>query len=299
MATRILDNVNEKEMSFDKNKTIAQGYKIKHRGLDEIKRHGANSYLRIVNEMGGFDEENIKLPAYEGAEHKPEDLSTKLPNLTLLKNLRLGWGDGEYFMFGQTMGHSHPANGPATQEIYEFFGYGAMLIASRDDSEKSWTKLYVAKPGDKVVVPGNCMMTLFSLNLFYRHDSFLLTADMANPDENESDKEVQKEKGTMMVMFTPDGSYGPEVVLNSSYKHFGIDEDVSLHIRANPARGEKIVKSLVDKKDIFSGYNIELIEAEPVVSCIDRKGKEHRLENSLEELVHDKSKPIHRILGMI
>ncbi|MFH1053668.1 MAG: hypothetical protein V1740_04615 [Candidatus Woesearchaeota archaeon] len=170
---------------------IEKGYKIKPRHLGELMKYGKGPYIMIVKKNCGF--ENLPLTdVYEGAEHSPEDLSKKLPNLTLLNNLSDG---NSFFVYGCTMGHTHPDNGLSAQEVYEFFGYGAMLLASRDDAEHKYVQLHVARPGSKVIVPGNCIMTLYNLNMGDGKPMPLLTADMAHPWNNMSDKEVIEEKG--------------------------------------------------------------------------------------------------------
>src|SRR5262249_55633499 len=151
---------------------------------------------------------------YSGAEHgsvEPKDQpKPKLPNITVVPNVSTShartvalsldrreardepsFGDfrmptgQEVTLFGCTMGHWHEELScpDRVQEIYEFQGYGALVIDQPDSDE---IELWVARDGDKVIVPQQCHMTLYNLD---DSEHPLVTLDFANPRRNNSNKD--------------------------------------------------------------------------------------------------------------
>ena len=72
-------------------------YKINERKFSDIKKFFSEDYIRIMP----FYPENYAV--YSGAEHTG---NPKLPNITVLPNLRIGLGS----ILGSTMGHQHTQN---------------------------------------------------------------------------------------------------------------------------------------------------------------------------------------------
>ncbi|RLG20480.1 hypothetical protein DRN74_05375, partial [Candidatus Micrarchaeota archaeon] len=172
-------------------------------------------------------------PVYSGAEHRGDP--KKLPNITVLPNIptrrarsmhlefdkkRFDIGRDfpfsmstgqEVTLFGCTMGHWHGQTDcpDGIQELYEFQGYGALLI-DRPESEE--VELWVARDGDKVAVPQQCHMTLYNLDDMAHP---LVTLDFANPDRNYANKELVGRIGPILLAYyTP---YEAVFVLNRQY----------------------------------------------------------------------------------
>src|SRR3989338_62224 len=184
----------------------SEEYTHKPRTIHEIHEHGHGFYKRIIKEHGGIPDSFRE--AYIGWENcskdsSPEELSKKQPNVTYLWNIPF---NGTGFLYGSTLGHKHPSLDFLVQEIYEFFGFGGMLI-SRGKS----TQLYICKKGDKLAVPTDCTMTILNLSR-----EPLLTLDMANPRENPSSKDYLKEMNGPMLALCHLGN-------SKSYK-YNVDE---------------------------------------------------------------------------
>ncbi|MBM3234374.1 hypothetical protein FJZ19_04760 [Candidatus Pacearchaeota archaeon] len=163
------------------------GYKVNPRRFKDI--------WPILEKSGMCKREdfsyNDDAVVYSGAEHRG---NPKLPNQTVLPNLWIG----SYILLGSTLGHQHTqaekGDRRRFQEIYEFHGYGAILL--RDDFT---TTLYVLKPGEKVIIGTRDNMTLFNLDY-----CSLTTLDMANPQKNpnmnEANKDLEKLIGPLMIV---------------------------------------------------------------------------------------------------
>lgn len=123
---------------------------------------------------------------YSGLEHSARP---KLPNFTQLPNLLTPEGR---IVAGSTFGHQHiqKARGDRRkfQEIYEFFGYGAMLLRN-----EYATTLHVLKPGEKVLVGTGDNMAIINLQ-----QKPLVTIDYANPRMNSARKDTERERGTLL-----------------------------------------------------------------------------------------------------
>lgn len=162
------------------------GYKLRKRSIEEIQE------LMKIYKPGNIPENKPKKTAYFGFEHSK---SPKLPNITVLPNLRT---KGLELMLGTTFGHTHTqkANNDTrlAQEIYEFLGYGAVLLRSN-----SQAYFYLLKPTEKVLVKTNDNMTLFNLS-----NEPLVTLDYANPSMNDSNKELEKKlKAFLQIYYNP------------------------------------------------------------------------------------------------
>lgn len=149
-------------------------------------------------------------PVYSGAEHRGDP---KLPNITVLPNIftsqepiiRIKSANAdlsipagqEVTLFGCTIGHWHGQKNcfAGIQEIYEFQSYGALLI---DYPECAEVELWIARDGDKVVVPQQCHMTLYNLD---DRGHPLITLDFANPTRNHANKELVKQTGPILLTY--------------------------------------------------------------------------------------------------
>ncbi len=157
-------------------------------------------------------------PVYSGAEHTGDP---KRPNITVIPNIPTRWAQTvqlrfdqktfdigrdldfrvptgqELTLFGCTMGHWHgQIDCPdGVQEVYEFQGYGALVI---DRPESDEVELWVARDGDKVAVPQQCHMTLYNLDDLAHP---LITLDFANPQRNYANKELVKRIGPVLLAY--------------------------------------------------------------------------------------------------
>ncbi|HRZ86026.1 MAG TPA: hypothetical protein P5277_04590 [Candidatus Paceibacterota bacterium] len=175
------------------------GYKINERNFDSIKDLFSPDYNQF--KFPYLETDNV----YVGLEScnknsTSEELENKLPNLTFLPNLEAKLSREKVIVMGSTMGHFHPSN-LAVQEIYEFEGYGAMVIDTRTKEEgkvnsKGNIDLIMLKPGEKVIVPGNCNMTMYNLQ-----EDPLEMQDFANPTNNIGIKNLQKKFGPVFCVY--------------------------------------------------------------------------------------------------
>lgn len=278
------------------------------RGIEEIHKYGGDFYRRIVEINKGFAD--FVEDAYEGFEHKPGNLEDKLPNRTVIWNLPFANGG---FMYGSSLGHVHPKAGFKIQEIYEFQGYGGMLV-----SFKEHAKLYVCKPQDKVVVPPDCMMTILNFSV-----GSLETLDMANPLQNESSKKILGEKnGPQIALYTSGADkddwfcqcntflshkFNRRVVfshnekvkirLNKNYEVFGIDHDEEINIKVANYNGG-LDNGILECKDEFKKYNIDVCRASIGLDYLDEYGELHVMNISLERLVGSSSESFKEMLKL-
>ncbi len=156
------------------------GYEIHPRTFAQMRKFFSLDYNR--NQFHYKDNEVI----YSGAEHSGDP---KLPNLTILPHLETR----DKFIAGSTFGHTHIENDEREfQEIYEFCGYGGMLIY--EPLQPDFT-LHVLKPGEKVTVSTRENMTLFNLD-----NKELVTLDYANPLKNRAHKDLENRLGTLLTI---------------------------------------------------------------------------------------------------
>ena len=302
-----------------------ESYKQKVRAIYEIHKHGNEFYRGIIDPHGGL-EKDLQF-AYEGIEHSPDDLSQKLPNQTHLWNLPFA---DKGFLYASTMGHVHPKDPtkrPQVQEVYEFYGQGAMLLSSQGKS-----RLIVCESGDKVAVPTDCMMTLFNLS-----QDQLMTFDMANPQNNSSSKDIlEKREGPLLAFYNTGNPTKVKLKINKRYSEFGIcntkeeyppgffsDENIAydesgfssgagigdfdktktpdlestIEIQLNPTE-DTLSKAILRNASQIGEHGIQVKQASPSIKCVGRDGVTYWLSRPLWELVLDKNKPVHRLLGM-
>ena len=227
----VYENGNPRLKSLEK-----LGYKINERNFSDIKPIFKNSkdYQKFrfpYEEMDGV---------YIGAEHcnansSTEEIIKKRVNLTFFGNLeaKLNLNGKKAIVMASSMGHKHPLD-LDLQEIYEFKGYGAMII----EKPRKETKIIFTRPGGKIAVPGNCHMTIYNLDL-----KPLETQDFANPKQNESDKKIEKENGPMFCIY-----YIPEdksIFFSFNYKymntnHFTNKMEILVPIKNENNFGEEL-----------------------------------------------------------
>jgi hypothetical protein len=278
------------------------------RGINEFNKYGGEFYKEIVEKNGGFA--NFLTEAYEGFEHKPVDLKEKVPNKTIMWNLPFNENG---FMYASSLGHFHEEKGREVQEVYEFLNYGGMLISTEDKVD-----LIVCKPRDKVIVPSECMMTILNFSV-----GELETLDMANPYKNKSSKEILiNNLGPQVALYNTgengetymgkkcstlmSNRFGRKVVLpysgkikfkiNSNYKVFGIEEDkeINLTLRNNNC---DLAKEILEQKEVFSKYNINVKKGECCLSYVDNENEMHVLGIGLEKLVGNSTESLEKMLG--
>ncbi|MBD3252959.1 hypothetical protein GF386_04460 [Candidatus Pacearchaeota archaeon] len=273
-------------------------YRTKKRLLSEIVGYGGDFYERIYDSRGGF----LNIPyAYEGMESSPKKPSQKIPNITTLWNLPFNRGG---YMFASTMGHHHPPGDFPIQEIYEFLGYGTMLISSEKE-----TVIYLCRPGSKLTVPPDCSMTILNLS----HQK-LTTIDMANPKKNKSDKTEIEQKGPMIAIYNTGSSpYSEEVslnqgsyrlplggtvkmVLNSRYQQLGLRKDAIVEFRTGIG-AESLLEKILEKERELKELGIRVSCAEQTLE-IETSQKRFSID-SLERISLDSDKLLHHILGIM
>tara|TARA_Y100000310_G_scaffold167856_1_gene167830 strand:+ start:38341 stop:39225 length:885 start_codon:yes stop_codon:yes gene_type:complete len=248
---------------------------------------------------------------YTGAEHNPTGLASKLSNLTHLPNLDAQDLTTEemVIVMGCTMGHHQDMEGVnRMQEIYEFLGYGAMVI-DHDGSDR--VEMHVAQKGDKVVVPNECHMTIYNLD-----SEPLNTGDFANPNPkspnyNAANKDMQKEIGAVMVVYQAkdglhfdlnDQYFDPSTGLAASYGSgmHGVQSHTRSIVISDLGLGEsdlgerlhtELTKGSVG--DEFAKLGVDIIGASPEVDL----GSGPR-SDSLFDIVMDPSRPLQTLLGL-
>ena len=129
-------------------------------------------------------------------------LIPKLPNITVVPNLLTNISQGlvsPWIVFGSTMGHYHQSPESKEyyiQEVYEFQGYGLMVL----DRGLGEVELWVAQDGDKVAVPSDCHMTLYNLA---DKDTPLITLDVADP-HHKPNRDVVRQCGPILLAYFND-----------------------------------------------------------------------------------------------
>lgn len=181
--------------SFDTEKLKARSYKINDRKFKDLKEitERSEDYKSLFFPYG---EECV---VYSGAEHNPKNLTKKLPNITFLPNYEWQNYKKRFILtLGSTLGHKHiqaeKGDNREFQEIYEFLGYGAMILRN-----KNGTTLHILAPKEKIIVGTEDSMTIFNLQT-----EPLITLDYANPNMNSANKVLEKNIGPlMMIQETP------------------------------------------------------------------------------------------------
>jgi hypothetical protein len=212
------------QINFDRKMLEGIGYKINERRINDPD-------IQIFIEkskdfrLASFGHSLLEV-AYFGAEH---NTNPKLPNITVLP---------VYSPLASTFGHPHTqaqkGDKRRIQEIYEFLGYGAMLIRNQEE-----TVLHILKPKEKIIVKPNDNMTIFNLQ-----PEPLVTLDYANPNMNSANKDLEKRIGPLMMI---------------ECEEFG--EDIATCFKINPKYiDEKIIKCEEKIKETGFNYGRILIE---------------------------------------
>lgn len=86
------------------------------------------------------------------------------PNITVLRNFSTFEQRGlarPLTVLGCTISRAYPRtdSGPSVSKVYEFLSYGLMLV----DSGRGRVDLWIARAGDKIVVPGGTSATLYNI----------------------------------------------------------------------------------------------------------------------------------------
>jgi len=238
--------------------------------------------------------------AYSGAESAPANPAGKKPNITVLKN----WGN----FLGTTMGHHQGVPELRCQEVYESHGFGAMVI-DRDGEDR--IGLHCMKPGDKVLIPSYCIMTLYNLD----HDP-LVTLDFANPALNKSSKSLQGTEtgifsgrmahvGPVLCMHYDNNENLFYLSLNRLFVNRQDGHGVKLG-RGNPERlwaafpfdsvnmGPSVYDELLARKRRLACMGIDVVECSGTVSLEGMS-----LTGDLWNIAEDDAKPLHRYFRMM
>lgn len=257
------------------NKKILEtlGYKINERRLSDIKKFFSEDYRRINL---SYQDDYV---VYSGAEHLGHP---KLPNITILPNIPISVGS----IIGSTMGHQHlqykKEDTRRFQEIYEFRGYGGMLLR---DEEK--TTFYVLKPRDKIMVGTKDNMTIFNMD-----KSPLITLDYANPERNSANKDLEIKIGTLMLIKT--NAEGIVFKTNKEYYNKGLINGEFNPMRIeNISLGEGIYKKISDYEDKFKERGINLVLGDNIPEYLKKE-----FSSDLLNLVLTKNKTLFDELGI-
>ena len=291
--------------------TNSKDFRRNIRSIGEVHKYGGGFYERIINEKKRFLE--CVIDAYEGSEHYGKN-GCKIPNMTRIWNLPFNSGG---FLYGSSLGHVHPKRDFHTQEIYEFFGHGGMMIASGKEA-----KLYICEEGDKVAVPSDCMMTILNFSA-----NELLTLDLANPAENESSKDIllKDRRGPMIALYHTGMQNEMEycslfscssflshkfmrmirlptkgIVKMRLNKEYDIFKDVGneeIELKVGDDESDLLNEIFIRRNELRK-YNISVIEAEAGVECIGRDERHYRICERLEREAVSSSRLVPRILGM-
>ncbi len=271
----------DEQLTYDENqepKITAlekQGYQLNERTFSSITPLFSDDYKKAI--FPYFSTDGV----YLGAEHCNKDSSIneilqKKCNLTFFNNLEAKLGDHYVQIMASSMGHFHPSK-LKVQEIYEFQGYGAMVI--QKEGEKP--NLIFMNPGGKVIVPGQCHMTIYSLQL-----EPLETHDFANPKQNSGHKNIQKQKGPIFLIHHDDLERRIYFKINSQYsKYHPSDHSVSLTKREWKPLGELLFLLGRNKsfKKQFEAIGVNLLR------CDDIKLPRFLRNKKLKDLVKEKS----------
>lgn len=200
--------------------------------------------------------------------------ASKLPNLTFLPNLDATYRDRDVLLLGDTKGHHQDMPGEKRiQEIYEYQGYGAMVIAH----DEGGVDLVAAQPGDKIAIPNHCSMTLYNMDT-----DPLCTLDFMNPRMNPANKNVQRRLGPILCVYHA----GNEVVFIPN-KNYDLGEpivvpigDGTLGAQLHEALGDRRVRSRFAQSGIdcrMATPEVEIGSVRTDMSLLDILAREDRL----------------------
>ncbi|MFH1420976.1 MAG: hypothetical protein ABIG30_03345 [Candidatus Aenigmatarchaeota archaeon] len=276
---------------FERPMLIAMGYELKDRTFGEVKELIPGELLQRLQ----YADHAIM---YSGAQHngRPKKL-----NMTFLPNIHIQRGcDIAQTIFGSTFGHHQGVLELTDQEVYQYFGFGAMLFDYDSDDKIPNVELIVARPGEKIVVPSFCNMTMFNLGAMP-----LFTIDFANPHLNSSTKDLQRASKAMLHAEYDVDTKKVSFTLDRNYINREDSFGVHLGKVPEPARielGPVLVESFGDSlyeimcsneaKEKFSELGITLKPASRVVSV---NGLE--IDGSLDDPTM--SKKLHRAFKLV
>jgi hypothetical protein len=189
----------------------AFGYKINERRYKDIIAilEKSRDYRELLK--AGIEMERDDPIIYWVAEHTG---NPKLPNITVLPSIGLTHD----CVLGSTLGHQHTqtikGDRRLFQEVYEFHGYGAMLLRRNSDST-----LHILKPGEKVVVGIDENMTILNLDTWP-----LITLDYANPQMNSANKELENRLGPLIMLQYWQASEATSIMIKVNEKY--VDEEI-------------------------------------------------------------------------
>lgn len=228
----------------------ALGYKINDRRFSDIRKLFSGDYrMRSFQ----YKDEDV---AYSGAEHTGKP---KFPNVTFLPNLDAG----DSVVLGSTFGHQHlqviRGDTRQFQEMYEFQGYGAMLLRNH-----AGTRMHVLKSREKVLVGTEDNMTIFNLD-----ECPLVTLDYAHPERNRASKDLEQgtaiEKGIGSLLMITSGREGIQFSVNQEYNKRGFvrgtREKVTLQVTE---LGEQVYREIGSHNREFSEMGIYVVYGENI-----------------------------------
>ncbi len=205
----------------------ALGYQMNHRTFAQVQKLFSEEHRQCTFSYKPHD------VVYSGAEHRG---NPKLPNLTFLPHLLAGEG----IILGSTFGHTHTGElSRRFQEIYEFCGYGGMLLYQPSRPEENMD-LYFLRPGEKMGVGPDQNMTLYNFG-----SAELLTLDYADPSRNTANKDLEGRLGALLMIEYFEGD--SRINLNQGELIFRINEKYLT---------EGILPSCEEKKVVFSSFGL-------------------------------------------
>jgi oxalate decarboxylase/phosphoglucose isomerase-like protein (cupin superfamily) len=231
----------EEILKFRRKDLEKKGYKINDRKLSSLRPLFSDDYKQMEIALSEGD------IVYSGAEHKGKP---KLPNITYFPVIAEVRG----ILMNSSMGHQHTQSQKDDprlfQEIYEFLGYGAMLIRN-----VSGTTLYILKPNEKVIVGTSDNMTIINTGQYP-----LVTVDYANPDMNSSNKDLEQQIGPLIlgrssvkgILF----KLNPEYIKRGLLK--GSEDNTFVRIR-DCRLGQELYERLYECRKQFESSGINLV----------------------------------------
>ncbi|MBR9706559.1 hypothetical protein GOV14_05975 [Candidatus Pacearchaeota archaeon] len=255
-----------------------EGYKLNERKFKDIKPLFSEDYNKF--EFLYSKDTGV----YLGAEHSPANVLDKKGNLTFFGNLEARLDNKPAIIMASSMGHFHPLD-LEVQEEYQFNNFGAMTI----QKENKETYMIFMKPGGKVTVPGKCHMTIYNMDL-----APLDVIDFANPAQNTSNKDLQKQIGPVLcAYYLPDKT---EFVFKFNPKHINSDNDSPIRIYTPKSNlGETLYfyakNQEFRRKFAKRGIKVSTCEDHPKILGIPK-------DEPLSDIIKEKSPEFRRIFNL-
>ncbi len=203
----------------------AVGYTPNDRFFVNLKKLFSEDYKRL--KIGLRDDEVV----YSGAEH------SYFPNITILPNLE---NVIKEIIMGCTMGHHQGIDELKIQELYEYLGYGVMVIDKDKNNDNKEVEFVYAKPGDKIMIPSYCNMTMYNLDT-----KPLVSVDVSNSDLNKSTKTLQESGvGPIFCMYLNPCSKVFSIYFNREY--FNREDSVGVKVENNPCTKHHIYLETIE-----------------------------------------------------